>query len=149
VDSEFNSARTLAYRILASRRRTSFELEKRLEQNGISGEVSIKVVNYLAGYGYIDDRAFAHDWIEQRHPKRGFYRLKRELMVKGIAVEIINELLDELDQEAESAAAIKLAQKKISSLGGSCSFARLAGFLERRGFSYRSISIVHSTFFGQ
>lgn len=142
MKTEHERARSFAYRLLALRRRTRRELEMRLEQKGFSKEVTRSVLGSLEKYGYINDKAFARLWVEQKLAKRGLPGLRRELMEKGVDIEIINEILAELDPEAEYSAALELAKKKSALDGGVCPFPRLAGFLQRRGFSYEVIARV-------
>ena len=142
MKTEFERARNLAYRLISYRRRTRYELEQRLEQKGFSKEITCQVLTLLVNYGYINDKDYASSWVAQRLAKRGFRVIKRELLEKGIEVVIIDETLNEIGQAAEYAAAMKLAVKKAESSGGICSFIRLAGFLERRGFSYDVIGQV-------
>lgn len=142
MKTELEHARNLAYRLISYRRRTKYELEQRLEQKGFSKEISGQVLALLVNYGYINDKDYASNWVAQRLAKRGFRVIKQELLEKGVEVVIIDETLNEIGQEAEYAAAMKLAVKKAESGGGNCSFIRLAGFLERRGFSYDVIGQV-------
>ncbi|MFA4885924.1 MAG: regulatory protein RecX [Desulfotomaculaceae bacterium] len=142
MKTEFESARDLSYRLISYRRRTRYELEQRLEKKGFSKEITCQVLTLLVNYGYINDRDYASSWVARRLAKRGFRVIKHELLEKGVEVVIIDETLNEIGQEAEYAAAMKLAVKKAESSGGICSFIGLAGFLERRGFSYDVIGQV-------
>lgn len=142
MKTELERARDLAYRLISYRRRTKYELEQRLAQKGFSKEITRQVLTLLVNYGYINDKDYAGIWVAQRLAKRGFRVIKRELLEKGVEIVIIDETLNEIGQEAEFAAAMKLAVKKTESSGGICSFMRLAGYLERRGFSYDVIGQV-------
>jgi len=145
VKTEFDKARSFAYRVLAFRRRTRRELELRLEQKGFSMEVSRRVLELMVTYGYIDDKAFAHLWVEQRLSKRGLPGLRRELFEKGVQPDIIDETLFEFGGDVEFGAAMELAKKKVGIRGGVFLFPRLVRFLERRGFSYEVIGKVCRT----
>ncbi len=142
MKTELELAKTAAYKMLSHRRRTKYEIEQRLGQKGFSRETTGQVLTVLADYGYVNDREFARFWIEQRLSKKGFRLLKKELQSKGVAIEIIGEILAAAGEEAEYAAAMKLAVKKAESGAGDYSFMHLSGFLERRGFSYDIISRV-------
>lgn len=145
MKSEFDKARSFAYRVLAFRRRTRRELELRLEQKGFSAEISRRVLELMVTYGYIDDKAFANLWVEQRLSKRGLPGLRRELLEKGVQPDIIDETLFGFGGDVEFSAAMELAKKKVGIRGGVCLFPRLVGFLERRGFSYEVIGKVCRT----
>lgn len=145
MKTEFDKAMSFAYRVLAFRQRTRHELELRLEQKGFAMEISLRVLDLMVRYGYIDDKAFARLWVEQRLLKRGLPGLKRELLGKGVEPDTIDEILSEFGQDVEYGAALELAKKRVGLRGGVCPFPRLAGFLERRGFSYEVIGRVCRT----
>ena len=133
--SEIDRARLFAYKLLNYRPRAERELQQRLEQKGYSQEVAEITINNLKRLGYIEDRAFARYWVKVRFGKKGCFALRQELLGKGIDVVIINEILAEIDPEAEYNCALNIAKKKIRYSSGGCSYSRLAGFLGRRGFS--------------
>ncbi|OPX86694.1 MAG: Regulatory protein RecX [Pelotomaculum sp. PtaB.Bin104] len=135
MNNEFEKARSYAYRLLSYRQRSGKEIESRLRQKGFEPEVTGQVIEQLAEYGYINDREFACNWVEQRLGKRGVKRLKQELFEKGVSGEIVGEALAGLDSDAEYKAAIKLAKKVLQRGDGEFSYPRLAGALNRRGFS--------------
>ncbi|MDD4237159.1 MAG: regulatory protein RecX [Desulfotomaculaceae bacterium] len=145
MHSEVDKAMSIAFRVLAYRRRTTRELTDKLEEHGFSVEVTRSVIDTMSRYGYIDDKAYARLWIEQRLYKRGFPGLKRELMQKGVATSIIEETIAEAGPEAEFKAAFVLALKKLTQSGGDCPFPQLARFLQNRGYSYESINRVGRT----
>lgn len=142
MNSDIDKAISFASRVLAYRRRTIHELTEKLEQKGFSVEVTRNVIDTMSRYGYIDDKAYARLWIEQRLYKKGFPGLKRELLQKGVDASIIEETIAQAGPEAEFKAALSLALKKSAQNGGSCPYPRLARFLQSRGYSYDSISRV-------
>lgn len=135
MKSEIDQARLFAYKLLNYRPRAERELQQRLEQKGYSQEVAGITINNLKRLGYIEDRAFARYWVKVRFGKKGCFALRQELLGKGIDVVIINQILAELDPEAEYNCALNIAKKKIKYSSGGCPYSRLAGFLGRRGFS--------------
>ncbi|OPY58206.1 MAG: Regulatory protein RecX [Pelotomaculum sp. PtaU1.Bin035] len=145
MKTEFEKAWLFACRVLTFRRRTRHELEKRLGQKGFSAGVAGHVLDMLAEYGYIDDNIFACRWVEQRLGKKGIRGLKRELMEKGIRGEIVNEALGGLECDAEYGAALELIKKKLARRDEAYSLSRLAGLLNRRGFSSEVIGRVCRT----
>lgn len=145
MSSEIDKAISLAFRVLTYRRRTTHELTEKLKKHGFSIEVARNVIDTMSRYGYIDDKAYAHLWIEQRLPKKGFPGLKRELLQKGIDTCIIEDIIAETGTEAEFKAALQLAKKKLTQNSDACPFIRLARFLQNRGYSYETISRVGRT----
>jgi len=135
VKTEFEKAKSFAYRLLAFRWHTRKELASRLVQKGFTPEVSGRVLDMLEKYGYINDRLFACRWVEHRLAKRGFRGLKKELLEKGVSGVIVDEVLDELGCDAEYDAALELAKRKLAGDDEVYPYPRLAGTLKRRGFS--------------
>jgi len=98
-------------------------------------------MEHLFRLGYVDDRKFACQWAASRARLRGYgrKRIEQELRQKGIGQETIREALAEtipLGDERETARMV--AEKKLramKSLEPEARKRRLAGFLERKGFS--------------
>ncbi len=95
-------------------------------------EFSRMIVERLCGRGYLDDRRFAEWYVENRFVKKGVSRkrLRMELMKKGVATEIIDEVLDGRDDEEELR---KMIARKRSKYDDS---QKLIAYLCRQGFSY-------------
>ena len=145
MSSETDRARLFAYKLLNYRPRAERELEQRLKQKGFPQEVAEITINNLKRLGYIEDRAFARYWVKVRFGKKGCFALRQELLGKGIDTVIINEILAELEPEAEYKCALNIAKKKINYSNGGCSYSRLAAFLGRKGFSCEVIYKVCQT----
>jgi regulatory protein len=98
-------------------------------------------MEHLLGLGYVDDRKFACQWAASRARLRGYgrRRIEQELRQKDVAKETIREALAEtIPLEDERETARKIAEKKLramKSLEPEARKRRLAGFLERKGFS--------------
>jgi len=128
-----------AYRILARRAYTRAEMAKKLEGKAPAEEVE-EVLNNLAQAGYLDDRAFVREYIQQRLSLRpsGRRLLEMKLRAKGVAPGVIKEVLDELNPQDEEETAKMLAEKKSAFLRGLDEAARqrrIYQFLLSRGFS--------------
>lgn len=142
MKSEIDRARLYAYKLIDYRPRSEREIKRRLEQKGYSMEIIDTVTELLVRLGYIDDKAFARYWVAGRAGAKGCYGLRRDLLDKGIDTAVIDEAIAELGPDDEYNSALKLATKKIKCSGGTCPYPRLAGFLNRRGFSYGVINRV-------
>jgi regulatory protein len=98
-------------------------------------------MDHLLRLGYLNDAQFARDWAASRTRTRGYgrRRIEQELRNKGIDSDIIGETLARLFEETpETDVARKAAEKKLRSLTRfepEVRKRRLAGFLERKGFS--------------
>jgi regulatory protein len=129
-----------AYRLLGFRARSEKEIADRLGRKGYEEEVVAEVLAALRAHGYVDDAAFAEAWVSARGGTRGRRALAHELRQKGVAPEVAARTIDEAkDEEAERAAAYAAAVKKVGSRPADQSRAaraRLAAFLQRRGFGW-------------
>ena len=127
-----------AVKLLARRPYSTTELRRHLETKEIAPAVIDEALDRLARLGYVDDRAFALYWVEnrERFRPRGPRALQYELRQKGVADAIIAEVLAELDPFDS---AYQAAQEKVRRLQGTdqAHFRNTVGaFLVRRGFGY-------------
>ena len=143
---EIRRAREAALTLLDYRARTEKELERRLLQKGYSEDVVADVIKQLENVDLIDDERFAESWVASRVATRpmGRTRMTWELRRKGIAPETVEEALEMVDEEKEFEMALELAGKKLGgeSIKDRETKRRLAGFLQRRGFHWGTISSV-------
>ncbi|MFI5261163.1 MAG: regulatory protein RecX [Candidatus Limnocylindrales bacterium] len=84
---------------LAVRPRSIGETRRRLASLGYRSVLIEHVVERLTTYGYLDDEAFGRAWLESRDRARprGTMVLRRELLAKGLANELVTTLLEERD----------------------------------------------------
>src|SRR5690554_1896796 len=113
---EWSRARKLALRYLAAKRRTSRELEQMLRRKGVSSAHIQSIVEEFQRFRYLDDRAFARDWVEERRRRKGYgaARIRQELEEKGVSEELIAEALGEVDEEDEYRLAMEVAERRVS-----------------------------------
>jgi regulatory protein len=90
---------------LATRPRSVGETTRRLRHLGYPHALVEEVVTRLVEVGYLDDETFTRTWVESRDRARprGENALRRELSQKGIARELVDEVLDERLEAAEGA----------------------------------------------
>ena len=134
-----------AYRSLARRAHSRYELQEKLERKKYPPDTVQAVLAELETQKFLDDRAFAISFARDRLERRqlGRNRVALELKTKGIAKELIEETLDPLYGEIDEQALAKEAlSKRLHSMKRSPTASdhrRLADFLRRRGFSYEAI----------
>lgn len=127
---------------LSYRPRSESELRERLHTKG-QPEISIdEVVSRMKEQKLIDDLAFAEFWKDNRDSfsPRSQWLTSRELRRKGIAEDIIEQVVGPLDDDES---AYRAAYKKARNLPRKDyqSFRRRLGdHLQRRGFSYGVIN---------
>jgi regulatory protein len=150
-DKIFVRAKNAAYRLLTFRPRSCAELRQKLQDKAFDAVIIDAVLNDLARLGYVNDRKFAEQFASSRIRLRGLgkRRVERELGNKGIERQIVSETLARIfEGDTEIETAKKAAEKKINSLKSidrETKRRRLAGFLERRGFSYEIIRNIIET----
>lgn len=125
--------------LLSYRPRSTQEIRRALQKKDLPDAVIEAAIDRLTGLGYLDDRAFARFWVENRNDfkPRGARALRYELRQKGVADPLITEVLDEMVQEDD--AAYRAAKKRARRYQGSTRqqfVQKLGGFLQRRGFNY-------------
>lgn len=147
-EKQFTRARNAAYRYLAFRPRSRKEVEQKLGEKEFAATVIRTVLDGLTRLGYVNDEKFAAQWASARVRLRGFgrRRIEQELRKKGIDRDIIRATLDSLFEESSEAdVARREAEKRLKNLGRfepEVRRRRLAGFLERKGFSAEIIRTV-------
>src|SRR5688572_4170327 len=90
---------------LAVRPRSIDETRRRLQQLGYPQPLIGEVIERFAEVGYLDDETFARTWVESRDRARprGENALRRELALKGVGREVVDEILSERLAEAREA----------------------------------------------
>ncbi len=139
-DNPEERARQVCLRLLTLAPRTRAQLADALRKRGIPDEAADEVLSRFEDVGLIDDAAFARAWVESRHYSRGLAgrALSAELKQRGVAAEEIRAAIeDQLDPDAEAAAARRLIDRKLGSTRGlppEQRTRRLAGMLARKGY---------------
>ena len=126
--------------LLAARDRTRAELSRLLAARGIAQADAKVALDRLSEQGYLDDRRFANIWARRRLQKKpmGPHRLRQELEAKGVEEHLVREVLRDIYEEGEEAAARRAMAGKLSRLSHLPTPSRtgqVARFLQRRGFS--------------
>jgi len=131
-----------AARYLSYRPRSEAELKERLCRRGFDDNSIEAVVNKLKEQGLVDDLAFAQFWRDNRQSfsPRSQWLTRRELRQKGVAEEVMNQVVATID---DSDSAYRAALSKARSLSGydyPQFRQRLGSYLRRRGFNYAVIN---------
>ena len=140
-EEEIKQARALAFRYLSYRDRSERETAEHLRKKGLDKAIVQETLQYLKKAKFLDDRRFAEHWARTRAENKQFgkYRLRHELIGKGLSPDLIDETLDALfDTVREVDLARTCVEKKLRSmqdLDPDKKKRRLAGLLQRKGFS--------------
>jgi regulatory protein len=128
-----------AFRLLAVRPRSAWELESRLRQKGYSSAAIAAARAHLDRFGLVDDAAFARYWVEQRQNfrPRGRAALRAELRAKRVPSDEIDAAVPAPEAEAEAAYRAGRARlARLTGLDRATFRQRLGGYLQRRGFGF-------------
>jgi regulatory protein len=127
-------------------------LERRLLQAGFDHAEIQEALDGLSSVGLIDDRRFAERFVERAGTGKldGRKRLMSELLAKGVARDVAEGALAEVEG-SEEARACELAERqapRLSRLEPDAARRRLYGFLLRRGFDHASATVAVRKTFG-
>jgi len=130
-----------ALNYLSFRPRSREEVRRYLRRKETPPEMIDAVLARLDRLDLVNDHAFASFWLEAREQfsPRGAHALKNELRMKGVARDVVDELVDdEKDEERALAAGRKkaLALVRMPDIDYATFRSRLGSFLQRRGFGY-------------
>lgn len=144
LEDDSKKAMDLAIRYLGYRARSQKEMENYLQGKGFCQDIIERTIDKLESYGYIDDRAFAGDWVRGRMKSKpmGKAMIKMELIQKGIAEEIIEESLEGIDEDTELLKAREVVlkfEKRYWDLGEGERNYKIGQALARRGFNWETI----------
>jgi len=133
----FHRCFNAAAHYLSYRPRSESELRERLHRRGFDDSIEA-VIAKLKEQGLVDDVAFAQFWKDNRESfsPRSRWLTKLELRRKGVANDIIDQVVDMVDDDnnAYRAALSKARSLPLSDYQG---FRRRLGeYLKRRGFGY-------------
>jgi len=145
------AAKAVATRQLAYRARSTAELRKTLTDRGFADAAIAEVVERFLELGYLNDEDFARRWIASRDQiaPRGARLLRQELRQKGIEADLAEQTLIEADLD-DLETARQLAERRMDRLRDlpqDTARRRLAGYLERRGFSHETMRKIDREFF--
>ena len=142
AEDEGQKARQIGLTYLSSRARTVHEVREKLHDKKFADRVIDQAIEDLKRLNLLDDRAFAYRWIESRiagQHSAGARKFTQDLRRKGIAAEIIVEVLEEFSEDLESgSAAVNLLSRqqwRYRELDESKAKRRMLGLLARRGYN--------------
>lgn len=133
-----------ALRFLAYRPRSAAEVRRTLAQKKTPEDVIDAAVEHLSQKGYLDDRAFATFWVENRSTFKPLSprALRHELRQKGVSRADIEAALSDLDTDDAAYRAAQSQTRTLRHKTRAVFRTRLSAFLQRRGFDF---DLIHST----
>lgn len=138
-DRSYPFALEKAVSLLASRARTEKEIVDALRQNAYPEQAIARVMARLQEENYINDAAFAEQWVNSRTIKGiGARRIRQELCLKGVGQYEIDEALASADEDEMLHAATRIAEKasRGRNLSDPADRQKIIAALARRGFDF-------------
>jgi regulatory protein len=144
-----------AIAMLARKRYARAEIVSRLTEKGIDSDAIDTAIDMLAGYGYIDDAAYANDYVESAITAGRYGRkvVAYKLRQKGVDDDIVDSAMAAYTDDIEhDIAARQVSALRAQHTGGHSAEAglrrglqndarqKIYATLARRGFSYDIIS---------
>lgn len=104
--SEMQACMDVALKALSKSVKTEKDIIKKLESKGFLKEIALETVEKLKGYGYINDQDYSSRYTETYKNRKGKKLIKLELKQKGVNEKVIDEVLDTIESEYETALSI-------------------------------------------
>jgi regulatory protein len=132
------NAHEAALRLLSSRPRSENEMRTRLAMRGVDPAAIDDEIERLHNAGLLDDQKFAQAWVEDRKrvSPRGRRMLRYELLGRGIDPESAEQATSGIDARVSALNLARARSARVPRTSYEAFFARVGGFLRRRGFDY-------------
>ncbi len=137
-EDEVARAVETAARFLAYRPRSVDEVRRNLTDKDLPDDVIEAALQRLHDMRYLDDRAFATFWVENRSQFKPLSprALRYELRQKGVDNAIINEVLADLDANDSAYRAAESQARRLRGKTVTEFRQKVSAFLQRRGFGH-------------
>ncbi len=141
-DARYDKAYYRTLELIVRRKRSEWEITQYLKRKGYDEELAFQLTKKLRQEGYINDKAFAASWIENRRLLKSISRrrLKQELRSKRVSDEIIETTLGS-DTTNERVVLEELVRSKKRQTKYQDDL-KLMQYLARQGFNYDDIKAV-------
>lgn len=142
AEAEFDSACAFALsramNWLTASYRSESELRRYLRERKYSPKVAEYVVGKLKEYNFLSDENLAKQVVEYGQKKMGVYKMRQKLMEKGVARDVIDAALENLEPQDDVCYA--MAVKKLGNAERTReNMAKVYRFLAGKGFDFDTI----------
>ncbi len=135
-------AKLRALHLLDDMARTESQLRQKLKNGEYTPDIIDQAVDYVKSYGYLNDEAYARDFIETRKNKKSRQELYGLLMQKGLDKKLVQQALDDVYGEEDAKYAIRLLMQKRHfdpETADESERQKFLSYLVRKGFSYEDV----------
>jgi len=139
--AQVEKAKDAALRLLSVRMRSAWELRTRLSKRRFRPDAIESALKDLERVGLVDDRKFARLFLESRARRRprSYSVLRSELRSRGVAPEVVEEAVAEMQAEVSEAEMARRAlgsrMERMRGVSPEGRRARAERFLAGKGFS--------------
>jgi len=160
LNVEIKKAKGYAYRLLALKARTEYELKRKMKEKGFNTLTIKKVLENFKKLDLVNDSDYAQKLVFKRISQNrwGKRKIRQELINKGIA-DVVEKAINEVGTDEEYKACLLSAQKKFESLIKKTATRQIIGenesenilkkvilHLDRKGFSINVIKKIYEKF---
>lgn len=137
----YEAVKEKALRLLDFRSHSEEELRQKLKRQGASDEHIEETLDFCRRYGFVNDERYAAAKAKDlmRLKKFGSRRIRSELKAKGIAPELIETAMAELEDVEDAPELIKLVEKKLAGDFSPKNLNRCLRYFLYRGYELRDI----------
>lgn len=142
-EDNYQYAKNLAAGYLSYGPRTRRQMETYLQGKGLDEETIGRTMVLLEEYGYIDDLAYAREFVRQQGGKYGDKAILYKLAQRGISQETAQEACFELPQDSRQEAVQRMVEKlfkKYAGLDQQKKRQRIYAAMMRKGFAYEDFA---------
>lgn len=115
-EDNYIKGKNIALKYIEKSMKTEHQVRTLLIKKEYSDEVIDKVVKFLESYDFLNDTRYVESYVKQKIQSDGKNKIKFSLARKGIAEELIKEVLSKINTEDEVAVALKFAKKRFDIL---------------------------------
>lgn len=134
-ESEMQACMDVALRFLSKSVKTEKDIIKKLVSKGFLEEIALETVKKLKSYGYVNDQDYSNRYAETYKNRKGKKLIKLELMQKGVDERVIDETLNAIESEFDTA--LKIAEKYCKNKEKDIKLKQKCyNYLLSKGFSY-------------
>jgi regulatory protein len=151
--SEYYTTKNSAYRYLARRSHSVYELKQKLLKKDFNESVVDAIISELIEMGYLNDKKFAEEFVDARIKSKadGIQKIKSQLYKRGISKGFIDDAIKKVSHESEDVIldnVFKLARRKYDQIVSHKSLEipkqkireKLTLYLVNKGYSYSEIA---------
>ena len=141
MEEERAGAKKKALALLMDMDRTESGLREKLQKGGFSEDAVDEALDYVRGYGYIDDERYANHFVEVSKSRKSRRRMEYDLAKRGVSRDLIDAAMEKNAPEDERPLIRELAVKKLNRMDAEDPKTRgkLAAYLARQGFKTEDV----------